>query len=327
MLTLLSTIALAQNCPFGGGLALSSGTILQSLAPGGTVCFDQVLSRGDDYTLNNLVVNGQYTVETCGEPDPSNNPPAYDSYIGVWTTGGIFVGESTGGNCGTGDDESVTFIATATSHIVQLRDEDCSTGFSGFHDLCVIYVAAPLPVELTFFEAAQVDGAILLHWQTATETNNEKFIIEHSRGGQNFKAIGAVAGNGTTTRQQDYTFKVEDLQNGVSYFRLKQIDFDGQFEYSKIISVKVDADRSEVPAINPNPSQSGQFNVRYSAPKEASIRIQLFNANGQIVAQQHHAVTAGSNDLTLDFSHLNAGVYFLKIGEAQGFMPQKVVIQ
>jgi hypothetical protein len=133
--------AKTQTCLPAGGFATATGNITQ--VPGNYNCFDRAFSIGDNITMTNLVVGGQYTVETCGEASPSNHPAPYDSYIGVWNAGGtIFLSESMGGTCGDGDDESLTFTATATSHMLVLRDEACNTGFQ-LHDLCITYLGTP----------------------------------------------------------------------------------------------------------------------------------------------------------------------------------------
>jgi hypothetical protein len=166
LITLVFATSLySQTCGFGGGFSTGTGPITTAI--GNSNCFDRAFSIGDNATMTNLVIGGQYTVDVCGEPG-SVHPPTYNSYLGIWTVGGgTFLTESLGGTCGDGNDESVTFIATATSHVIVIRDEVCGTGFS-LHDLCVTYVSAPLPVELIFFQAKTTKADIQLQWQTAS---------------------------------------------------------------------------------------------------------------------------------------------------------------
>ncbi len=148
MLALHAPAPRAQTCPVAGGLAIGTGDL--SITDGQSVCFDQAFSIGDNVTLSGLTVGNLYTVDVCGEPAPSNHPAPYDSYIGVWDAAGTsFVDESSGGSCGDGNDETITFEATASSHLAILRSEACGTGFQ-LHDLCVTN-EGPVPVELQQF--------------------------------------------------------------------------------------------------------------------------------------------------------------------------------
>jgi predicted phosphodiesterase len=91
------------------------------------------------------------------------------------------------------------------------------------------------PVELSLFYCEQIDGLVRLNWQTATESNNYGFEIQRACDNGTFKRIGFVPGKGTTQQPQIYEFKDQQAEPGKYYYRLKQIDFDGDFHYSNII--------------------------------------------------------------------------------------------
>lgn len=97
----------------------------------------------------------------------------------------------------------------------------------------------PVPVELVSFEATYADGQVILQWTTATESNNFGFEIERSHGRETFKKIGFVEGTGTTTVPKTYMFVDRDIRNGLYSYRLKQVDFDGAFNYSPELEVVV----------------------------------------------------------------------------------------
>ena len=94
-----------------------------------------------------------------------------------------------------------------------------------------------LPVELIGFNGKHDQGHNILTWQTATELNNDYFQVEHSFDGRYFESIGSVLGQGTSSTQHNYQFVHKNVKDGIHYYRLKQVDYDGQFEYSKIISI------------------------------------------------------------------------------------------
>ena len=177
------------------------------------------------------------------------------------------------------------------------------------------------------FEAQRTDDAISLHWKTASEFNNDKFIIEQSWDAEAFEQIGEVPGNGTTNEQKAYSFTLNSTQSGFSYFRLKQMDFDGQYTYSDIISLELDGNHDKQNALYPNPSPSGLVNLSYTAPKEEVIPIHIFNTSGQIVAYQQHSVSIGFNQLALDFSYLSPGIYLFQFGMDNRLMQKRFVIK
>lgn len=114
-----------------------------------------------------------------------------------------------------------------------------------------------LPVKLTFLRANHQDEGVVLDWETASEQDNAYFQVEHSTHGNNFQAIGELPGKGTVHTANKYHFVHGNPSNGVNYYRLKQVDYDGKFEYSKIVSVVI---RQEEPvSIFPNPTDGPLF--------------------------------------------------------------------
>jgi hypothetical protein len=168
-----------------------------------------------------------------------------------------------------------------------------------------------VPVELSSFAAVPVDGNIQLKWTTASEINNSGFEIQRNNTDQEFAAIGFVEGNGTTTERSDYSYVDNSVTEGVSYsYRLKQIDFDGSFEYSNVVNVETIAlsDFSlEQNYPNPfNPSTSINFNL----PFKANVNLAVYNLLGQkvlIIAQGEFE--SGRQVLNLNASDLSSGIY------------------
>ena len=162
-----------------------------------------------------------------------------------------------------------------------------------------------LPVRLMFFSANHTESGNLLTWKTATETNNEGFDIETSKDGVNFQSLEFVKGRGTTSETQNYTFthRLSKNESGILYYRLKQMDFDGQFEYSKIIVVRSEGKQNSV-AVYPNPS-NGLYTI--SLDEKAEIeQISLMTITGQ-------SIDVNMTNNQLDLSNEAAGVYFLQV--------------
>ena len=111
---------------------------------------------------------------------------------------------------------------------------------------------AALPVELIFFNGQATRDGSLLTWQTATEKNNEGFEIQRSANGKDWNSIGFRAGVGTTQETQSYQYTDEQAKDGLNYYRLKQVDFDGRFSHSNIVNVNYESAQSKL-KIFPNP--------------------------------------------------------------------------
>jgi len=184
-----------------------------------------------------------------------------------------------------------------------------------------------LPVELTFFEAKVINKKVLLSWQTASELNNEKFEIEVSEDGREFEKIAEVKGKGTTLEQQGYSFEVKNPRKGISYYRLKQIDFDGKFEYSEVISVNFKEKNGEFGEFYPNPSKSGLVNLDYLAQNNDKIIVSVFDMTGKLVNSQIQQIVSGDNNLNFDFSELKTGIYIVKIGNDRNPIHRKLIIE
>lgn len=162
-----------------------------------------------------------------------------------------------------------------------------------------------LPVELLSFTAKPVVNTILLNWETATELNNEKFVIEHSTDGRTFFAIGEQRGVGTTHEQQSYTFSDNKPVRGVNYYRLKQMDFDGQFEYSPVEKV-VFSGKGKV-ALFPT-STRGLLNITTDEDRPSTVMVYALNG-----ARLLEKSFDSSHNMEMNLSQLANGIYIVAI--------------
>ncbi|RYZ37063.1 MAG: T9SS type A sorting domain-containing protein [Sphingobacteriales bacterium] len=173
-------------------------------------------------------------------------------------------------------------------------------------------VITPLPVELMSFNAARAQSAVILNWSTASEKNNEAFVIERSNDGRTFSSIGKVAGNGNSDRVINYTFSDTRPMNEVTYYRMKQIDTDGKFEISAVRSVERAGNISAEPAkVYPNPT-AGLLKIEMPANTSASATVSIVSATGQTVFSGSAASISGANS-QIDMSRFTSGLYILNI--------------
>jgi hypothetical protein len=180
-------------------------------------------------------------------------------------------------------------------------------------------VSGNIPVELTSFAAVSKNDAVELSWATATEINNSGFQIERSLDKSNFGSIGFVEGKGTTTEMQSYKFIDENLSNGIYYYRLKQIDLDGSFEYSNIVEVNVGIpNRFELSQNYPNPFNPTTL-INFQISENADVSLKIYNILGKEIAVLiNETKEAGSYSINFDGTGLSSGVYFYTLSTSTG---------
>jgi hypothetical protein len=169
--------------------------------------------------------------------------------------------------------------------------------------------AKSLPVELAKFQATPQQNTIALNWQTTTELNNDYFSVEQASNGSDFRSIGEVVGAGTTTEVQNYTFIDENPSAGMNYYRLKQVDFNGNFEYSGILAVEYSKQQS----VNffPNPVRD-ELSINTNAN---NTTISIYNLQGQLIRQLSNITIEGQYNLNM--TDLHAGLYQIQITDSE----------
>jgi hypothetical protein len=266
-----------------------------SRATTGTVLFgvDEYLFTFDFSASPMIIANpGTYWIEIY------NNSTASSAFF--WETGDLDVTHGVSGNNFAIETPGVTWLGnTGNEQAIQISGD------------------TNVPVELESFTAKAGEGLVELSWITATETNNQGFQIERRNGGE-FTSVGYIAGHGTTTETQNYTFVDRTVQTGSYSYRLKQVDFDGSFAYSNVVETEVVAPAEFVLDQNyPNPFNPSTM-ISFRLAVESKVSMTIFNVLGQEVASLLNGnLVAGSHQVNFDASSLNTGVYMYRI-EAAG---------
>jgi hypothetical protein len=174
----------------------------------------------------------------------------------------------------------------------------------------------PLPVELTSFTGTSSANGIILNWSTASEINNHGFEIEKSTDAVNFHTIGFIQGYGTTTESKDYSFadKFDYSETKTLYYRLKQVDYNGNFEYSEVIEIVINTPISYALSQNyPNPFNPST-KITYAVPEAAFVSIKIYDITGQEAAVLiNEEKQPGIYELEFSAAGLSSGVYFYKM--------------
>jgi hypothetical protein len=182
----------------------------------------------------------------------------------------------------------------------------------------------PLPVELALFDAIVLEDRIILKWSTETEVSNYGFDIERLVENSGWVKLGFVEGHGNSNSPKEYSFADYDITRAGRYkYRLKQIDNDGKFEYSYVITVYVGAPAAFYLSQNyPNPFNPST-QIDYSVPQASKVSLKVFDILGREVASLvDEYKEIGTYTVTFDASNLPGGIYFYTIS-AGNFVESK----
>lgn len=172
-------------------------------------------------------------------------------------------------------------------------------------------ITEAIPVELSSFTGEQSRNGVVLKWITASETNNMGFSVERSIDGDSYTEITFITGKGTTTEQTNYSYIDKDLTVGTIYYRLKQIDLDGTFEYSNVITVDITVPtRFSLLQNHPNPFNPST-KIVFELPVDANVKLSIFNTIGQQIAELVNSdLSIGRYEYDFNGSDLSSGIYY-----------------
>ncbi len=239
-------------------------------------------------------------------------------------------------------DGGVNWVTQGSMATVDLRDVDFVDNIIGYAvgdngTIIKTEDGGIIPVELTSFTAFADNQNVRLKWTTATETNNNGFEIERNRNNdaQEWERIGFVEGNGTTTEPHSYSFEDEVEEPGSYFYRLKQIDYDGSFEYSSVIEVDVKpitefSLSQNYP--NPfNPSTKIKFNIPSPYQGEGQrvrfTTLKVYDVLGNEVATLvNEEKPAGTYEVEFDASNLSSGIYYYQLKAGSFIQTKKMIL-
>jgi hypothetical protein len=219
---------------------------------------------------------------------------------------------------------SLLFICSLGLFGQELKNLNSRVRTSSINNSSINADSLTLPVELIYFFASIQQKGVLLNWGTATEVNNFGFEIERAYSKtENWETVDFVLGSGTSNIPINYEYQdTTVLRNGIVYYRLKQVDIIGDFEYSDTISVDF---LSSIILENPGTPQEflisdnfpNPFNpstkINFSFPVMQLVTISLYDINGKLVKELASGeFLPGSYSLSIDFSNYSSGIYFVR---------------
>jgi len=197
-----------------------------------------------------------------------------------------------------------------------------------YEDLRTKIGSGALPVELISFNAGFTKNNISLYWETQTEVNNYGFNVERSIDNNTWTTLSFIEGNGNSNSPKYYDFTDNDITKSGNYnYRLKQIDNDGTFEYSKIVSVNVSLPDNYYLSQNyPNPFNP-ETRIDFSIPQKQMVTLRIYNTIGEQVAELLNGEKdAGSYSVTFNGSNLPSGIYIYRLTTQNFVMNKKMTL-
>lgn len=282
------------------------------------------VKRGSSFSINgtaNLSVSyrvqngGSFTTVSSGNVYAIPNDNTFRNYIfyysPVFGYGALLVNDVEVWN-NDGPDNTPMYW-TASDNVTLGAGCDGSGSNRAFFDNLIIaeITMGPLPVELLNFRANDTREGVSLTWSTASETNNNYFTIERSENGKNWESIFSIEGAGNSSQTLNYSHLDKLPLEGVSYYRIKQTDFDGTSDFSIVQSVnRKNKDLNNGVHIYPNPTTNGLVFINLN--NEELNEIEVFNSQGQRVTSKVTFSDSEDHVAQMDLSLLNKGIYLIK---------------
>ena len=187
---------------------------------------------------------------------------------------------------------------------------------------------SPLPIELLEFKANQNANTVNIDWITASEKDNDYFIVERTTDGIVFNSIAKQKGAGNSTQIRYYTAIDQAPLSGTSYYRLKQVDFDGHSSFSDLVQINFNEANANTFNMYPNPCKGMVYLSFYDLP-DKDIEIKIFDISGKMVYSRILEIKQiKENRFRLDFSNdLSPGVYIVSSNSRGQMSRQKLFIQ
>ncbi len=191
----------------------------------------------------------------------------------------------------------------------------------GFSTFFVNGVLAPLPITLKSFSATEKGNVNVINWETETEQNVRNFVVEKSQNGLSWSVLN------TTTPNASKRYGMTDNNPfATTYYRLKNMDNDGRFEYSNIVVVERQTGKFNITSVAPNPT-SNDLTVKFETIDNVEVAINVLDIFGKVVLTQQVDAVKGINSTVVNTSNLPAGAYFLNVNNGVNTLTQRIVKQ
>lgn len=290
-----------------------------------------------DFTLDELSEDGYFNIEPHSTPGGATGSYGIKMYTtnystSTWQDNKIVILKRSSGSTSDCDWDSGTSSATYPADGAAGRNVSDGyltvSGLSSFSDFIPGGDGGGgLPIELSRFSALLNDqGTVDISWSTETETNNDFFTVERTSDSQTFEPIEEIPGAGNSVVRIDYTAEDPKPLPGVSYYRLKQTDYDGLFSYSDLVSVRNNFN-SNLSEFSVYHQGREDFQIRYTLEVDNQYNLLVYDIVGKQIYSGILNGMKGENITHLSVENMTAGLYFVTIQSGQELHSRKVVVQ
>lgn len=184
----------------------------------------------------------------------------------------------------------------------------------------------PLPIELVSFTATCREDEVVLNWETASETNNDFFTIEKSADATNWQVLTTMAGAGNSNTPLYYSALDNQLYSGVTYYRLKQTDFDGSFTYSQTVSASCN-DNTPFSVQVLNMDASHELQLIFNAEEGEQYVYSLYDIQGRLLIKKSTTTVSGKNEIHIYLNDISEGIYMIALQNSKKYFGQKILLK
>ncbi|WP_164891187.1 T9SS type A sorting domain-containing protein [Botryobacter ruber] len=345
------------NCDFGFASVVAESCVEVVGCPAGTFVTGETVA-GNEMTITyqgafisgsnttvNFDISSEENIEQIFIPlillDPTATATAtvsnsnYTATYDATTSSVIYTRTGTGS-----DNLSVDFTLATGSFlevyglvIEDINGGGISTTYTGetFGELiCEFGELSPFAAELVSFSGKPTPSGVELSWTTASEQNNDRFDVQRSSNGKDFKTIGTVKGAGNSSTALSYSFTDKSAAKGTNYYRLTMVETGGTTEYSNIIAIESSAVASTGMTLYPNPVTGSNVNIALDEPNisNKTFVVIITDMNGRKVMEQQVSTTSSDQiSLSLDQTKVTKGLYMIKLQGDNLLKTQKLLVR
>ena len=176
---------------------------------------------------------------------------------------------------------------------------------------------SPLPVEFISFNGIQKNEAVKLNWETASEINNDYYTVEKSLDGIDYKSIATVDGAGNSNVILSYEYQDQNPLNGINYYRIKQTDYNGDFDYTDVIAVTYIFKNTDTKIISASLYENTIDLEAYSS-EQKNVQILLYDMMGRQLFSKETTLNVGNNSISIFLSDEQNGILILSVSDLTG---------
>jgi hypothetical protein len=199
-------------------------------------------------------------------------------------------------------------------------------GVTNFSPWTIAKNSHPLPIELISFTSVCENNVVDLNWSTASETNNDFFTVERSKDDQTWESIATISGAGNSNATLLYSAK--DLQPiaGLSYYRLKQTDFNGAYSYSQIVPSSC-GENVQFDLLSVKPSNAeNEIVIQFSASEGEQYTAAIYDAQGRMIQDKSAKAVSGMNEIHLNSPLVSEGIYLICLQNSKKYFSKKILL-